>query len=102
VGFQKVKRNGRTRVGNDDIQSIRHLFDLFYGLLVALLVVRDQLDDVDSRVLLRECIECVGGRWVSCGREEDSVGVAFEEGENEIVADASVGASDCQMGQPCI
>jgi hypothetical protein len=91
VGFQKAKRNGRTRVSNDDIQSIRHLFDLFYGLLVALLVVRDQLDDVDARVLLRQFIECIGGGRVSCGSEEDGVGVSFEKGEDEVVADSSVG-----------
>lgn len=81
----------RTCIGNDDIQSISDLLHFLYSTLIALLIIRNQLDHMNSRVVPREFVECIGRGRITRTREEDSIGVSFQEGEDEIVADSSVG-----------
>lgn len=91
----KRGRTRRTSISNDNVQSIRDFLDLFHCLLVTLFVVRDQLDDVDSGVLVCELIKCICRGRLTSTRPEYGFGVSFEEGEDEIVADSSVGTRNC-------
>lgn len=85
----------RTSIGNHYVQTIRDLSDFINGLPVAFFIIRNQLDDMNVRVLLRECVQRVSGRRVSSPGKEDGVGESLEEGLNEVKANPSVGARDC-------
>lgn len=50
---------------------------------------------MDSGVLAREFVQGVRGRGIPRAGEDDGVGVSLEEGEDEVVADSSVGTGDC-------
>jgi hypothetical protein len=47
---------------------------------------------MDSGVLPREFVQIVGRGGITRTREENSVGVSFQEGEDEVVADTSIGS----------
>lgn len=85
---------GLTGIGNDNVQSISHLSDLLDGLFVALLIVRDQLDDVDVRVLGSDFVELLGSSGISSAGKDDGLWLTLEKGKNELVTDTSIGAGD--------
>lgn len=83
-----------TRIRNDDIQPVSHLFDLLHSLLVALLVVGSQLNDMDVGILARDLVESRRGRRVSCTGKDDGLRVSLDEALDEVEANASVCARD--------
>lgn len=87
--IQDQHENVRTGIRNDDIQSVRNLLNLLHSLLVTLLIIRDELDDVHVGVLARELVQGSSSGRVSSASEDDGLGVSFDEGFDEVIADAS-------------
>lgn len=83
-----------TGIRNDDIQPIGKLLDFFHSLLVALLVIRSQLDDMYVAVLAGDLVESRGRRWVTSTGKDDGLRVALDESVDEIVSDTSVRTRD--------
>lgn len=46
------------------------------------------------RVLASDFVQLVGGSRISSTGKDDSIGLALEKGENQLVADTSAGAGD--------